>query len=129
MTLPASVYFALQNRPLRTPMPRKKRSTAETPDTRDRILDAALALFNADGSHAVSTRHIAARLEISPGNLYYHFANKEEIVLCLYERIEAATRGHPRAARRQAAVVRGGAAATSTTSSATCGRSAFSIAT
>jgi len=69
-------------------MPRKKRSTADSTDTRDRILDAALALFNADGSHAVSTRHIAAQLEISPGNLYYHFANKEEIVLCLYERIE-----------------------------------------
>jgi AcrR family transcriptional regulator len=70
-------------------MPRKKRATTETPDTRGRILDAALVLFNADGTHAVSTRHIAARLAISPGNLYYHFANKEEIVLCLYERIEA----------------------------------------
>jgi AcrR family transcriptional regulator len=70
-------------------MARKKRSNAEPIDTRERILATALALFNADGSHAVSTRHIAARLEISPGNLYYHFANKEEIVLCLYERIEA----------------------------------------
>jgi AcrR family transcriptional regulator len=75
--------------PSTTRMPRKKRATAETPDTRGRILDAALVLFNADGAHAVSTRHIAARLAISPGNLYYHFANKEEIVLCLYERIEA----------------------------------------
>jgi AcrR family transcriptional regulator len=71
-------------------MPRKKRSTADSTDTPDRILEAALALFNAEGSHAVSTRHIAAKLEISPGNLYYHFANKEEIVLRLYERIEAA---------------------------------------
>jgi AcrR family transcriptional regulator len=70
-------------------MARKQRPSAETPDTRDRILDAALALFNADGSHAVSTRHIASRLGISPGNLYYHFGNKEEIVLCLYQRIEA----------------------------------------
>jgi|SRR5512139_1804638 AcrR family transcriptional regulator len=70
-------------------MPRKKRSTADSTDTPDRILEAALAMFNADGSHAVSTRHIAAKLEISPGNLYYHFANKEEIVLRLYERIEA----------------------------------------
>jgi AcrR family transcriptional regulator len=70
-------------------MPRKKRTSTDAPDTRERILEAALALFNADGAHAVSTRHIAARLEISPGNLYYHFANKEEIVLCLYERIEA----------------------------------------
>jgi AcrR family transcriptional regulator len=69
-------------------MPRKKRSTTDPLDTRARILDAALVLFNADGSHAVSTRHIAARLEISPGNLYYHFANKEEIILCLYQRME-----------------------------------------
>ena len=69
-------------------MTRKKRSTTAAPDTRQRILEAALVLFNAEGSHAVSTRHIAARLAISPGNLYYHFANKEEIVLCLYERIE-----------------------------------------
>jgi AcrR family transcriptional regulator len=69
-------------------MPRKKRSTADSTDTPDRILDAALAMFNADGSHAVSTRHIAAKLEISPGNLYYHFANKEEIALRLYGRIE-----------------------------------------
>jgi AcrR family transcriptional regulator len=37
----------------------------------------------------VSTRHIASRLGISPGNLYYHFGNKEEIVLCLYQRIES----------------------------------------
>jgi AcrR family transcriptional regulator len=82
------VYFALQ-KPLSGPlMPRKKRSTADTTDTRDRILDTALALFNAEGTHAVSTRHIAARLAISPGNLYYHFANKEEIVLRLYDRIE-----------------------------------------
>jgi AcrR family transcriptional regulator len=70
-------------------MPRKKRTASEPTATPDRILEAALALFNADGSHAVSTRHIAAKLEISPGNLYYHFANKEEIVLRLYERIEA----------------------------------------
>jgi len=68
-------------------MPRRKQSLPQ--DTRERISDAALSLFNADGSHAVSTRHVAAAIGISPGNLYYHFANKEEIVLDLYERIEA----------------------------------------
>jgi AcrR family transcriptional regulator len=67
---------------------RLRPQTAAPVDTRERILGAALALFNAEGSHAVSTRHIATRLGISPGNLYYHFRNKEEIVLCLYERIE-----------------------------------------
>jgi AcrR family transcriptional regulator len=70
-------------------MARRQRPTSDTNDTRERILDAALVLFNADGSHAVSTRHIASRLGISPGNLYYHFGNKEEIVLCLYQRIES----------------------------------------
>lgn len=69
-------------------MPRKRTGNGPTTDTRERIADAALALFNAEGWHAVSTRHIAMRLGISPGNLYYHFANKEEIALCLYERIE-----------------------------------------
>lgn len=72
------------------PRSRHSSSTTETRDTSERILDAALASFNADGAHAVSTRHIAARLGISPGNLYYHFANKEEIVLRLYGRIEQA---------------------------------------
>jgi AcrR family transcriptional regulator len=65
-----------------------KRKQTPPQDTRTRIADAALALFNADGTHAVSTRHVAAKLGISPGNLYYHFGNKEEIVLALYDRIE-----------------------------------------
>jgi AcrR family transcriptional regulator len=71
------------------PLSRRQAAARETSDTRERIADAALALFNAEGAHAVSTRHVATRLGISPGNLYYHFGNKEEIVLHLYERIEA----------------------------------------
>ncbi len=65
-----------------------KPKTLSAPDTRERILDAALALFNAQGTHAVTTRHVASAIGISPGNLYYYFANKEEIVVSLYERIE-----------------------------------------
>ncbi|WP_165312457.1 TetR/AcrR family transcriptional regulator [Vibrio ziniensis] len=48
--------------------------------TRDRIVHAALELFNENGERAITTNHIAAHLEISPGNLYYHFRNKQEIV-------------------------------------------------
>jgi len=57
--------------------------------TRDRILDAALALFNEQGTGAVSTNHIAAAIDISPGNLYYHFRNKEDIIRALFERLFA----------------------------------------
>lgn len=53
--------------------------------TRNRILATALRLFNESGTAAVSTNHIAEALGISPGNLYYHFRNKEEIIRGLFE--------------------------------------------
>jgi AcrR family transcriptional regulator len=52
--------------------------------TRDRVLTAALELFNERGSAAVTTNHVAARAGISPGNLYYWFADKNEIIRELY---------------------------------------------
>lgn len=48
--------------------------------TYDRIINESLALFNQHGERHITTNHIAAHLTISPGNLYYHFRNKEEIV-------------------------------------------------
>ncbi|MDO4997537.1 MAG: TetR/AcrR family transcriptional regulator [Neisseria sp.] len=53
-------------------------------NTYERIIAAALQLFNDEGERNVSTNHIAAHLGISPGNLYYHFRNKEEIIVQLY---------------------------------------------
>lgn len=53
--------------------------------TRAKILDTALALFNEQGTEAVSTNHIAAAAGISPGNLYYYFRNKAEIIRTLVE--------------------------------------------
>ena len=49
-------------------------------NTRDRILHAALDSFNRRGERNVSTNHIASDLGISPGNLYYHFRNKADII-------------------------------------------------
>ena len=53
--------------------------------TRDRILEAALELFNESGVSEVTTHHVATRCGISPGNLYYHYRNKEAIIRALFD--------------------------------------------
>ena len=64
--------------------PKKPRRTAE------RILDVTLDLFNRFGEPNVSTTVISAELKISPGNLYYHYPAKDELINALFERYDKA---------------------------------------
>lgn len=52
--------------------------------TKRNILDAALTLLNNDGIAIVSQRSIADRLNISPGNLTYHYKKKADIIEAIY---------------------------------------------
>ncbi|UTJ07225.1 TetR/AcrR family transcriptional regulator [Arcobacter roscoffensis] len=49
------------------------------------IIQESINLFNEKGCINTSTRHIASKLGISVGNLYYYFKNKEEIIIAIYE--------------------------------------------
>lgn len=66
-------------------------SHAKPNKTKDRILQISLQLFNERGGRSVTTNHIAAELGISPGNLYYHFRNKQEIIKELAQQYQAET--------------------------------------
>ncbi len=58
--------------------------------TAERILEAALDLFNRFGEPNVSTTLVASELNISPGNLYYHYPAKDELINSLFDRYERA---------------------------------------
>lgn len=56
--------------------------------TRERILDVSLRLFNDIGEPNVNTTQISEEMKISPGNLYYHFKNKDDIINCIFQQFE-----------------------------------------
>jgi AcrR family transcriptional regulator len=63
---------------------KKPRRTAE------RILEVTLEMFNRFGEPNVSTTAISAELNISPGNLYYHYPAKDELINSLVDRYRRA---------------------------------------
>lgn len=56
--------------------------------TKTKILSTALALFNNEGEAAVSAVDIASVMGISPGNLYYHYKGKDQIIKALFDDFE-----------------------------------------
>ncbi len=80
----ANTFHAAHRPPKYRPVMVKKapRRTAE------RILETTLELFNRFGEPNVSTTLISAELKISPGNLYYHYPAKDELINALFDRYE-----------------------------------------
>ena len=71
---------ALAEPPLRMDRPRPSRG-----DKRERILDAAIAVFARDGYHRARVSDIAREANIAYGLVYHYFTNKEEILSTIFE--------------------------------------------
>ncbi|MGH8285050.1 MAG: TetR/AcrR family transcriptional regulator [Steroidobacteraceae bacterium] len=59
-----------------------------TRDTPQRIVERAVELFNEHGVKAISLNRIAESLNISPGNLHYHYRTKDDVILAIFERLK-----------------------------------------
>ena len=62
-------------------MPRRTKEEAER--TRARILASALSLFTRNGYDQTTFTDIAARLKLTKGAVYWHFASKEALLIAL----------------------------------------------
>ena len=79
------IGFPAMRRPPQRPL---DGNALRTQRTRNRVLAESLRLFNEQGEARVTTGTIATALDMSAGNLYYHFRNKEQIVEELFARFE-----------------------------------------
>lgn len=60
--------------------------------TKDKIIRTALGLFNNEGESLISSVDIASVMGISPGNLYYHYKGKDEIIVEIFSDFETEIR-------------------------------------
>ena len=66
--------------------PDRTRRDAQARETRERLIDAALAVFGEKGVARATVKDIAAAAGISPGLLYHYFQDKEELLRAVFER-------------------------------------------
>lgn len=71
--------------------------------TRETLVDTALRLFRERGYERTTMRLIAAEAGVSPGNAYYYFAGKDDLVQELYRRIQTEHRERSTPALRRGA--------------------------
>ena len=57
-------------------------------NTAEIIQEKALSIFNTNGIASTSTRQISKMLDISDGNLRYHYKTKEELVIAILEHMK-----------------------------------------
>lgn len=72
-------------------MPRSTAPPAPEASTREHIVEVADALFYQRGFDRTSFADIAAQVQISRGNFYYHFKSKDDILAAVIERRAAGT--------------------------------------
>ncbi|MDI2130231.1 TetR/AcrR family transcriptional regulator [Yinghuangia seranimata] len=76
--------------------PRKPaRSARKAPLTADTIIDAALAIIDAEGLDALSMRRVAQSLDTGAASLYAHVQNKEELIELVLDRVNGELRVPP----------------------------------
>jgi AcrR family transcriptional regulator len=73
-------------------MPQTPTEQPARQNTKNRILIAALALFNEQGEAKTTTNQIADEVDISPGNLHYHFRTKAALMAAIIDAFEFDTR-------------------------------------
>lgn len=66
---------------------RKQRRPPRSTLSRDAIVDAALRVLDRDGFDALTMRALAKELNTGPGALYWHVANKEELLQLMIDRV------------------------------------------
>jgi TetR/AcrR family transcriptional regulator, tetracycline repressor protein len=88
----SGTMFAMERRP-ELPIPEppwraaQRERPARAPLTREAIVDAALRVLEREGADGLSMRRVAEELGAGTASLYWHVANKEELINLLVDRV------------------------------------------